>query len=87
MDDLAAEMKGGDLNYDVVIASGCYACRWSVGPDSRSAWPDAEPEGGYCHSDVATAVKNAKAGQVRFRTDKNGIIHTSVGKVGSTPLL
>src|SRR3546814_8982448 len=40
------------------------------------------PKVGTVTPDVATAVKNAKAGQVRFRTDKNGIIHTSVGKVG-----
>ena len=82
MDDLAAEMKGGDLNYDVVIAS----------PDSmrvvgqlgqvlgpRGLMPN--PKVGTVTPDVATAVKNAKAGQVRFRTDKNGIIHGTVGKV------
>lgn len=40
------------------------------------------PKVGTVSPDVATAVKNAKAGQVRYRTDKNGIIHTSVGKVG-----
>jgi large subunit ribosomal protein L1 len=60
MDDLAAEMKGGDLNYDL----------------------RPNPKVGTVTPDVATAVKNAKAGQVRYRTDKNGIIHTSVGKVG-----
>ena len=83
MDDLAAEMKGGDLNYDVVIASPD-AMRvvgqlgQSLGP--RGLMPN--PKVGTVTPDVATAVKNAKAGQVRYRTDKNGIIHTSVGKIG-----
>ena len=83
MDDLAAEMKDGDLNYDVVIASPD-AMRvvgqlgQILGP--RGLMPN--PKVGTVTPDVATAVKNAKAGQVRYRTDKNGIIHTSVGKVG-----
>jgi len=83
MDDLAAEMKGGDLNYDVVIASPD-AMRvvgqlgQVLGP--RGLMPN--PKVGTVSPDVATAVKNAKAGQVRYRTDKNGIIHTSVGKIG-----
>ncbi|TDV59304.1 50S ribosomal protein L1 [Pseudomonas sp. LP_7_YM] len=83
MDDLAAEMKGGDLNYDVVIASPD-AMRvvgqlgQILGP--RGLMPN--PKVGTVTPDVAGAVKNAKAGQVRYRTDKNGIIHTSVGKVG-----
>jgi len=83
MDDLAAEMKGGDLNYDVVIASSD-AMRvvgqlgQVLGP--RGLMPN--PKVGTVTPDVATAVKNAKAGQVRYRTDKNGIIHTSVGKIG-----
>ena len=83
MDDLTAEMKGGDLNYDVVIASPD-AMRvvgqlgQILGP--RGLMPN--PKVGTVTPDVATAVKNAKAGQVRYRTDKNGIIHTSVGKVG-----
>jgi large subunit ribosomal protein L1 len=87
MDELAAEMKGGDLNYDVVIASPD-AMRvvgqlgQVLGP--RGLMPN--PKVGTVTADVATAVKNAKAGQVRFRTDKNGIIHTSVGKVGFEPV-
>ena len=44
------------------------------------------PKVGTVAADVATAVKNAKAGQVRYRTDKNGIIHCSVGKVGFEPV-
>ncbi len=87
MDELAAEMKGGDLNYDVVIASPD-AMRvvgqlgQILGP--RGLMPN--PKVGTVTPDVATAVKNAKAGQVRFRTDKNGIIHASVGKIDFEPL-
>ena len=83
MDDLAAAMKAGDLNYDVVIASPD-AMRvvgqlgQILGP--RGLMPN--PKVGTVSADVANAVKNAKSGQVRYRTDKNGIIHTSVGKVG-----
>ncbi|MEW3796446.1 50S ribosomal protein L1 [Pseudomonas aeruginosa] len=86
MDELAAEMKGGDLNYDVVIASPD-AMRvvgqlgQILGP--RGLMPN--PKVGTVTPDVATAVKNAKAGQVRFRTDKNSIIHSSVGKVDFEP--
>jgi large subunit ribosomal protein L1 len=86
MDDLAAEMKAGDLSYDVVIASPD-AMRvvgqlgQILGP--RGLMPN--PKVGTVTPDVATAVKNAKAGQVRFRTDKNGIIHASVGKVDFDP--
>src|SRR3990167_5039791 len=82
MDDLAAEMKGGDLNYDVVIASPD-AMRvvgqlgQILGP--RGLMPN--PKVGTVTPDVATAVKNAKAGQVRYRTDKNGIIHAIMGNV------
>jgi large subunit ribosomal protein L1 len=87
MDELAAEMKGGDLSYDVVIASPD-AMRvvgqlgQILGP--RGLMPN--PKVGTVTPDVATAVKNAKAGQVRFRTDKNGIIHASVGKVDFEPV-
>ena len=83
MDDLAVAMKAGDMNYDVVIASPD-AMRvvgqlgQVLGP--RGLMPN--PKVGTVTTDVATAVKNAKAGQVRYRTDKNGIIHGSVGRVG-----
>lgn len=80
-------MKGGDLNYDVVIASPD-AMRvvgqlgQILGP--RGLMPN--PKVGTVTPDVATAVKNAKAGQVRFRTDKNGIIHSlSVRSISSRP--
>ena len=81
-DDLAESIKGGDLNFDVVIATPD-AMRvvgqlgQILGP--RGLMPN--PKVGTVTADVATAVKNAKAGQVRFRTDKNGIIHCSLGKV------
>jgi large subunit ribosomal protein L1 len=82
MEDLMAQIKGGDLNFDVVIASPD-AMRivgqlgQILGP--RGLMPN--PKVGTVTPDVATAVKNAKAGQVRYRNDKNGIIHCSLGKV------
>jgi large subunit ribosomal protein L1 len=82
MEDLAELMKGGDLNFGVVIASPD-AMRvvgqlgQLLGP--RGLMPN--PKVGTVTPDVATAVKNAKAGQARFRTDKNGIIHACIGKV------
>ncbi|MBR9868797.1 MAG: 50S ribosomal protein L1 [Oceanospirillales bacterium] len=82
-DDLAEQIKGGDLNFDVVIATPD-AMRvvgqlgQILGP--RGLMPN--PKVGTVTPDVVTAVNNAKAGQVRFRTDKNGIIHAGVGKVG-----
>ena len=81
MDDLAAQVKAGDLNFDVVIASPD-AMRvvgqlgQILGP--RGLMPN--PKVGTVTPDVATAVKNAKAGQVRYRTDKKGIIHCTIGK-------
>jgi large subunit ribosomal protein L1 len=82
MDDLAAEVKAGNMDFDVVVASPD-AMRvvgqlgQILGP--RGLMPN--PKVGTVTPDVATAVKNAKAGQVRYRTDKNGIIHTIVGNV------
>lgn len=82
MEDLAETMKGGDLDFGVVIAAPD-AMRvvgqlgQVLGP--RGLMPN--PKVGTVTPDVATAVKNAKAGQARFRTDKNGIIHASIGKV------
>src|SRR6187401_3230917 len=83
LEDLAAQVKAGNINFDRVIASPD-AMRvvgqlgQILGP--RGLMPN--PKVGTVTPDVATAVKNAKAGQVRYRTDKNGIIHTSVGKIG-----
>jgi large subunit ribosomal protein L1 len=82
MDDLAEKMTAGDLNYDVVIATPD-AMRvvgklgQVLGP--RGLMPN--PKVGTVTPDVVGAVKNAKAGQVRYRNDKAGIIHTSIGKV------
>ena len=81
MEDLHDQIKGGDLNFDVVIASPD-AMRvvgklgQILGP--RGLMPN--PKVGTVATDVAAAVRNAKAGQVRFRTDKAGIIHSTIGK-------
>ncbi|MBY6188683.1 50S ribosomal protein L1 [Marinobacter hydrocarbonoclasticus] len=82
MDELAAQVKAGEMNFDVVIASPD-AMRvvgqlgQILGP--RGLMPN--PKTGTVTPNVAEAVKNAKAGQVRYRNDKNGIIHTTIGKV------
>lgn len=82
MDDLAADVKKGQMDFDVVIASPD-AMRvvgqlgQVLGP--RGLMPN--PKVGTVASDVATAVKNAKAGQARYRTDKAGIVHCSIGKI------
>jgi len=62
MEDLAEQVKGGMMDFDVVVA-------------------DPAAKTGTVTPDVATAVKNAKAGQVRFRADKGGIIHGGIGKI------
>ena len=82
MDDLAEEIKGGNINFDVVVAEPA-AMRvvgqlgTVLGP--RGLMPN--PKTGTVTPDVETAVKNAKAGQVRYRIDKNGIIHGAIGKL------
>ncbi|MCC8447916.1 MULTISPECIES: 50S ribosomal protein L1 [Xanthomonas translucens group] len=81
MDDLAEKMQAGDLNYDVVIATPD-AMRvvgklgTLLGP--RGLMPN--PKVGTVSANPAEAVKNAKSGQVRYRTDKGGIIHCTIGK-------
>jgi large subunit ribosomal protein L1 len=86
MDDLAAQVKAGEINFDVVIASPD-AMRvvgqlgQILGP--RGLMPN--PKVGTVTPDVAGAVRNAKAGQVRYRTDKKGIIHCTIGKVSFEP--
>jgi len=82
MDDLAEQIKGGDLNFDVVIASPdamrvVGTLGQVLGP--RGLMPN--PKVGTVTPDVTTAVKNAKSGQVRYRADKAGIIHASIGTV------
>ncbi len=81
-EDLAEQMKGGDLEYDTVIATPD-AMR-IVGQLGRVLGPRGlmpNPKVGTVTPDVETAVRNAKAGQVRFRADKAGIVHCSIGKV------
>ena len=81
MDDLAEKMQGGDLNYGRIIATPD-AMRvvgklgQLLGP--RGLMPN--PKDGSVTADVVTAIKNAKAGQVKYRNDKAGIVHCSIGK-------
>jgi large subunit ribosomal protein L1 len=80
-EDLAEQMKNGDLNYDVVIASpDAMGVVGRLGPvlGPRGRMPN--PKVGTVAPDVAAAVANAKAGQVRYRTDKTGIMQCSIGK-------
>jgi large subunit ribosomal protein L1 len=81
MDDLAAEIKAGKMDFDVVIASPdtmrvVGTLGQILGP--RGLMPN--PKVGTVTADVATAVKNAKAGQVQFRVDKAGIVHSTIGR-------
>lgn len=85
MDELAAEVKKGFSDFDVVIASpDAMRVVGSLGQilGPRGLMPN--PKVGTVTRDVATAVKNAKAGQVRFRNDKSGNIQTSIGKASFT---
>jgi large subunit ribosomal protein L1 len=81
-DDLADSMKKGDINYDIVIATPdampvVGKLGQILGP--RGLMPN--PKVGTVSNDVKQAVENAKGGQVRYRTDKNSIIHCAIGKV------
>ena len=86
LEDLAEKVKAGELNFDVVVASPD-AMRvvgqlgQILGP--RGLMPN--PKVGTVTPDVATAVRNAKAGQVRFRADKAGVLHCSLGKASFAP--
>jgi large subunit ribosomal protein L1 len=86
MEDLADQVKKGEMNFDVVVASPD-AMRvvgqlgTILGP--RGLMPN--PKVGTVTPNVAEAVKNAKAGQVRYRNDKNGIVHTTIGKASFEP--
>jgi len=80
-EDLAEKVKGGEMNFDVVIATPdamrvVGTLGQILGP--RGLMPN--PKVGTVTADVAGAVKNAKAGQVRYRTDKAGIIHCPIGR-------
>ena len=81
MEDLADQVKAGNINFDIVIASPdtmrvVGTLGTVLGP--RGLMPN--PKVGTVTPDVATAVKNAKAGQVQYRTDKAGIIHATIGR-------
>ena len=83
MEDLAEDMKKGDLNYDVIIATP--ATMKVVSPLGQILGPKGlmpNPKSETVTKDVKTAVKNAKAGQIRYKSDKQGIIHTRIGQVG-----
>jgi large subunit ribosomal protein L1 len=86
MQDLADKMKGGDLSYQVVIAApDAMRVVGSLGQvlGPRGLMPN--PKTGTVTPDVATAVKNAKAGTAKYRTDKAGILHCSVGLAEFAP--
>ena len=86
MEDLAESVKGGKIDFDVVIAAP-EAMRvvgqlgQILGP--RGLMPN--PKVGTVTPDVAGAVKNAKAGQVQFRADKSGVVHCSIGRASFSP--
>tara|TARA_B100001059_G_scaffold55768_1_gene50650 strand:+ start:2424 stop:3116 length:693 start_codon:yes stop_codon:yes gene_type:complete len=82
MDDLAEKFTKEEISVDVVVSAS--SAMRVVGKLGQILGPKGlmpNPKTGTVTDDVATAVNNAKAGQVRFRTDKNGIIHGSIGKV------
>jgi large subunit ribosomal protein L1 len=82
LEDLAEDVKKGNMNFDIVIATPdtmrlVGTLGQILGP--RGLMPN--PKVGTVTADVATAVKNAKSGQIQYRTDKNGIIHATVGRI------
>ncbi len=86
MEDLAEQIKAGNINFDVVIASPdtmriVGTLGQILGP--RGLMPN--PKVGTVTADVAGAVKNAKAGQVQYRTDKAGIVHCTIGRASFEP--
>mgnify|MGYP003572839349 CR=1 FL=1 len=86
MEELAEQVKAGNMDFDVVIASpDAMRVVGKLGPilGPRGLMPN--PKVGTVTPNVAEAVQNAKAGQVRYRTDKGGIIHCTIGKVDFEP--
>ena len=83
LEDLAEKVKGGEMNFDVLISTP--SAMKIVGQLGKILGPKGlmpNPKTGTVTPDVATAVENAKAGQIQFRSDKAGIVHGSVGQVG-----
>lgn len=83
LDELAEQIKAGNFDFDVVIATP--DCMRVVGALGRILGPRGlmpNPKSGTVTQDVADAVKNAKSGQVQYRADRTGIIHGSIGQVG-----
>jgi large subunit ribosomal protein L1 len=86
MEDLAEQVKAGNLNFDIVIASPdamrvVGGLGQILGP--RGLMPN--PKVGTVTADVVTAIKNARAGQVQYRTDKAGIVHATIGRASFEP--
>jgi large subunit ribosomal protein L1 len=83
MEDLADEMKKGNLDFDVIIATP--STMKVVSPLGQILGPKGlmpNPKSETVTKDIKSAVKNAKSGQIRYKTDKQGIIHTPIGQVG-----
>ncbi len=83
LDDLAEQVKAGDYDFDVVLATP--DSMRVLGPLGRILGPRGlmpNPKSGTVTNDMASAVKNAKSGQVQFRADRGGVIHGCVGQVG-----
>ena len=83
MEDLADEMKKGNLDFDVIIATP--TTMKVVSPLGQILGPKGlmpNPKSETVTKDIKSAVKNAKSGQIRYKTDKQGIIHTRIGQVG-----
>ena len=83
MEDLADEMKKGNLDFDVIIAT--HTTMKVVSPLGQILGPKGlmpNPKSETVTKDIKSAVKNAKSGQIRYKTDKQGIIHTRIGQVG-----
>lgn len=83
LEDLAERVKGGDYDFDVVLATP--QSMRVLGPLGRILGPRGlmpNPKSGTVTNDMATAVKNAKSGQVQFRADRGGVIHGCVGQIG-----
>ena len=83
MEDLADEMKKGNLDFDVIIATP--STMKVVSPLGQILGPKGlmpNPKSETVTKDIKSAVKNAKSGQIRYKTDKQGIIHTRIGQVG-----